>query len=81
MRHAYIDAVERGPLTVEAACEDGRLIVVVTDEGRGMVPRADSPGLGLGLPLIVQLTQHVAVSDHAPGGTTLQMTFAVDADT
>ena len=72
---------EPGPLIIEAFYEDGRLIVIVTDEGRGMVPRADSPGLGLGLPLIVKLTQQVAVSDHAPAGTTLQMTFAVDADT
>ncbi len=81
VRHAYVDAVEPGPLTVEAFYEDGRLIVIVTDEGRGMVPRADSPGLGLGLPLIAKLTQQVAVSDHAPTGTTLRMSFAVHADT
>ena len=41
-----------------------------------MVPHADSPGLGLGLPLIAQLAERFEVSDHVPEGSKLQMTFA-----
>ena len=50
--------------------------VVVTDDGRGMQPRADSPGLGLGLPTIASLT--TAMDMHSPpgGGTVITMTFA-----
>ena len=33
----------------------GVLVVEVADEGRGMVPRIDGPGLGLGLPVIAQM--------------------------
>ena len=39
---------------IEAAPDE--LVVTVTDDGRGMQPRADSPGLGLGLPTIASLT-------------------------
>ena len=59
---------------IEAAPDE--LVVVVTDNGRGMQPRADSPGLGLGLPTIASLT--TAMDMHAPpgGGTVVTMTFA-----
>ena len=50
--------------------------VRVTDDGSGMAPRNDSPGLGLGLPLIRHLTDQF---DHLrpPGsfGTELWMRF------
>ena len=39
------------------------LVVDVRDNGRGMVPRLDSPGLGLGLPLIAQLTDVLEILD------------------
>lgn len=72
--HAFID---REPGTVRAVIEAGpdELVVTVTDDGRGMQPRADSPGLGLGLPTIASLT--TAMDMHAPpgGGTVLTMTF------
>src|SRR4051794_6960523 len=73
--HGFID---RAPGTVHARIEAGpsELIVVVTDDGRGMQPRTDSPGLGLGLPTIASLT--AAMDMHAPpgGGTVVSMTFA-----
>ncbi len=74
--HAYIDAAP-GPLNVEAYHENGELVVIVADEGRGMAPRPDSPGLGLGLTLIARLADRVEVTQHTPTGTKLQMTFAV----
>ena len=57
VRHAYLDVVMPGPLIVEAYYEQDSLVVTVTDEGRGLLPRPDSPGLGLGLSLIARLTQ------------------------
>ena len=39
------------------------------------MPRADSPGLGLGLPLIAQLATHVDITSER--GTTVLMGFAV----
>jgi signal transduction histidine kinase len=70
-----------GPGTVEvrALCEDEKVVVVVADEGRGMLPRTDSPGLGLGLPLIAQMTQSLEVHDRQGGGTEIRMSFALNA--
>src|SRR3712207_7720597 len=39
--HAYPDG--EGPLEVAATVRDNRLSVVVRDEGRGILPRPDSP--------------------------------------
>jgi anti-sigma regulatory factor (Ser/Thr protein kinase) len=52
--HAYPDGKE-GPLEVLATLRGEELTVVVRDEGKGISPRQDSPGLGLGLPLIASL--------------------------
>ena len=43
--HAYPDR-DDGPLGVQATLDERTLTIVVTDEGRGVLPRADSPGLG-----------------------------------
>ena len=53
--HAFVG---REPGTVRTAIQAGagELVVTVVDDGRGMQPRADSPGLGLGLPTIASLT-------------------------
>lgn len=76
--HAYLDAPSAGPVHVDAEREAQRLRVRVTDEGRGMMPRSDSPGIGLGLPLIAQMTQSFEVRSGAGGGTCLDMSFALD---
>src|SRR5690349_4808706 len=52
--HAFIDR-EPGEIHVLAHAERDRLRVIVRDDGRGMLPRSDSPGIGLGLPTIGQL--------------------------
>src|SRR3712207_7980924 len=49
--HAYPEG-EPGPVTVTAEINDSAIDVTISDEGRGMVPRPDSPGAGLGLPII-----------------------------
>jgi anti-sigma regulatory factor (Ser/Thr protein kinase) len=76
--HAYLGDPEPGPLTAEGYHDNRELVVVITDEGNGMVPRTDSPGLGLGLLLISRLAERVEISDYAPTGTEVRMTFAVD---
>jgi serine/threonine-protein kinase RsbW/stage II sporulation protein AB (anti-sigma F factor) len=75
--HAYLDREEPGPVEVRARCEADIVVVEVADEGRGMLPRTDSPGLGLGLPLIAQMTASLEVHDREGGGTEIRMAFAL----
>lgn len=78
--HAYVGWDRPGPVTVEAWASDRTLIVVVYDEGSGMRPRLDSPGLGIGLPLIAQMSDHLDIEDRdGRPGVCLRMTFALPA--
>jgi serine/threonine-protein kinase RsbW/stage II sporulation protein AB (anti-sigma F factor) len=61
--HAYIETEEPGTVRVAAAVTDGELHVTITDHGRGMLPRSDSPGLGLGMPLISSLATSFEIAD------------------
>jgi serine/threonine-protein kinase RsbW len=72
--HAYPEGHE-GPLEVLATLREERLEVVVRDEGPGIAPRADSPGLGLGLPLIASLTESVQLGRDREERTEVRMTF------
>ena len=65
----------RGPDGGPRVRRDGRLTVVVADEGRGMLPRPDSPGLGLGLPLIATLAESLELGTGADDETEVRMTF------
>lgn len=76
--HAYREDVEPGRIAVRANFHDGFLRIEVADRGLGMRPRADSPGLGLGLPLIAQLAAHVDITSE--GGTTVLMDFSAGGD-
>src|SRR3954454_24931387 len=71
--HAYPDG--EGPLGIAAWVRDDRLTVVVHDEGRGMLPRPDSPGLGLGLPLIATLADSLELGTGPDERTEVRMTF------
>ena len=74
--HAYVDAAEPGELVVEAFRRNGELVVVVGDDGRGMISRLDSPGLGVGLAVIGKLAARLEIGNGSTGpGTRLQMTF------
>lgn len=76
--HAYRSAP--GTLEVDADARSGMLTVRVLDAGVGMAPRADSPGLGLGLPLIARLADRFEVGLGPTGtGTELAMTFGLEA--
>ncbi len=71
--HAYPDG--EGPMEVAAAIRDGRLAIAVRDDGRGMLPRPDSPGLGLGLPLIATLSETLELGRGEDDRTEVRMTF------
>lgn len=73
--HAYRAAAGAAVLKVRAMCEPDQLAVVVADHGLGMVPRTDSPGLGLGLPLMASLTSTLELRETEGGGTEVWMTF------
>src|SRR3954465_13537268 len=76
--HAY-PSDDPGEVHVCAKCEGQTFRVRVCDEGGGMVPRPDSPGLGLGLPLIAQLVDGLEVESRPGGGTALCMRFELRA--
>jgi serine/threonine-protein kinase RsbW len=74
--HAY--RKEPGRLALSAEAAGGQLRFFVDDEGAGLSPRPDSPGLGLGLPLIARLTQQFEVLPGPHGrGTRLTLAFRI----
>ncbi|MGH2841398.1 MAG: ATP-binding protein [Solirubrobacteraceae bacterium] len=75
--HAY-DEDEDGALEVEAVVNGRMLTVVIRDHGRGIVPRPDSPGLGLGLPLIATLAESLELGSDSSDQTEVRMTFRLD---
>jgi anti-sigma regulatory factor (Ser/Thr protein kinase) len=75
--HAYPDSV--GPMGLRATVDDRRLDLVVIDRGRGIVPRADSPGLGLGLPLIATLAESLELGTGRDEETEVRMVFDLGA--
>jgi len=81
--HAYVGADQAGTFTVlaEIVADEPAptLRVVVSDEGRGMVPRLDSPGIGFGLPIIAQVAEAFELRRAHGAGTEICMRFPVRA--
>ena len=71
--HGYAEGT--GDVHMLVVRSPDELIVTVTDSGRGLSPRTDSPGLGLGLSIIAQVTTHLRVDVPPEGGTRLRMAF------
>ena len=65
--HAYRDRPRPGAVHVSACLEDGGVEVSVADDGLGLSPRSDSPGLGLGMSLISDLADRVEITPADPG--------------
>jgi anti-sigma regulatory factor (Ser/Thr protein kinase) len=76
--HAYGES--DGPMEVSASVDGPTLRVTVRDEGLGIVPRADSPGLGLGLPLIATLTESLELGKADDDRTEVAMVFRLGED-
>lgn len=51
--------------------DDGLLTVVVADDGVGMSPNPDSPGLGVGLVLIERVAHQLDIESEREAGTRL----------
>ena len=74
--HAFRD---RPPGTIELRADilvPETLRVTITDNGDGMRPNPVSPGLGLGLPLVGELTTDLDITPNPPHGTRVAMQFA-----
>lgn len=71
--HAYDGSPGSFALFVYVTPDDLKL--VVRDWGAGIRPRPDSPGLGLGLPLIGALADAVEFADAEDGATDVRMLF------
>ena len=55
----------------------GELVVTVRDYGSGMAPRVDSPGLGVGLPVMAAIADALEIDTPEGSGTVVRMTFDV----
>lgn len=71
--HAYRG--EPGSVYVNAAFVSGELWILISDDGCGLTPSADRPGLGLGLGLISQVADDFAIVSRASGGTEVRIRF------
>jgi len=78
--HAYRDRPGPGPARVEGSVAADALWIAVRDEGVGLVPRLDSPGLGLGLALILQTASEALFQTCAGGGTEVRMRFPLKGE-
>jgi serine/threonine-protein kinase RsbW len=75
--HAFRGGAE-GTIRITARMDGGRLVIAIADDGTGMKPNLESPGLGVGISLITTLASEVRF-DSAPDGLTVWMTFDTEA--
>jgi serine/threonine-protein kinase RsbW len=77
--HAYRSTREAGRVRVLAECHPPEHVrIVVRDDGSGLAPRIDSPGIGLGLPIIAQMAEASEIRVPQNGGTEVCMSFRLD---
>lgn len=78
--HGYVDRPP-GLVRVSAVAEGAEMVVSVEDEGCGMRPHPESPGLGMGLPLMGQMagSLNIVSVPERMRGCCLRMTFRVAA--
>ena len=77
--HAYRDRGpedEPGRVRIAVRIEDRAAWVVVADDGVGMAPRMDSPGLGMGLSLIASVCDGLEI-EQRHDGTRVHMRFTL----
>jgi serine/threonine-protein kinase RsbW len=78
VQHAYL-GIDAGSMTVEAwVDDDDALVVWVVDDGHGLRPRIDSPGLGLGLGLMALMSDDFRIATRDGGsGTAVSLRFSL----
>lgn len=76
VRHAYHRRDFAGAVALEATIVDGTLIVVISDDGRGM-PATGGGAVGLGLALIERVAERCELRHGEPIGVRLRMSFAI----
>lgn len=79
--HAYRERDRAGEVELEMVRPNGYLCCYIRDEGDGFAPRVDSPGLGLGLPLISMSAQALEIRQLEQGGTEVVLRFSLAAPT
>jgi anti-sigma regulatory factor (Ser/Thr protein kinase) len=72
--HAY-SGTPPGLLYALAVVSGGDLRLDVFDAGEGMVPRATSPGLGVGLALMARLSDGLEIASNDSGGMQVSAVF------
>lgn len=77
--HAYDDAP--GRIQLDAGLSSGELWILVGDEGVGMRPQVQSPGLGFGLSLISQVCDEFEIAKRSSGGLEVRMRFLLGGQT
>ncbi len=75
--HAY--GTESGAVHVSASRAGDELWVNIADDGHGVDPARESPGLGMGLALIACMADYFAMSKRTEGGTEIRMRFGAGA--
>jgi serine/threonine-protein kinase RsbW len=81
--HAYPDDDSAGPVEVVAMARNGDVAVTVRDEGRGITreeANLDADRDGVGLSLIMALSEAVEIEGLPGQGTEVRMRFAPDED-
>jgi len=71
--HAYRG--KPGKVHLTAAVAGSELWLLVADDGDGLQPQTDRPGLGLGLGLISQVCDEMAIVARSSGGTEVRIRF------
>ena len=72
--HGY-PADETGSVEVHAETTRDRVRVTVADRGTGYAPRLNSPGAGLGMPIIAAVADAVEIRHREPSGTEVELSF------
>jgi len=75
--HAYRDREQPGEVHVSARLDDEGVEVAVADDGLGLRPRMDSPGVGLGMPLIADLADRAEIGQSRSGGVRVVARFVL----
>jgi len=71
--HAYDH--QPGQIQLDAGLTSDELWVLIADDGVGMRPRVQSPGLGFGLSLISQVCDEFEIATRSSGGLEVRMRF------